>query len=170
MDTAKARDLAKSILYLFEKSYNGDFAASIYPDDAGKPTIGWGHVVTRNESFSTPISREKAEQILEDDLAIFERVILASVKVPMTDAMMGALLSFAFNVGATAFRNSTLLRRLNEGDYSGAANEFMRWIYFTHPRTKEKIAAGGLGRRRKEEKYLFLSQGIPETEKPRNES
>lgn len=72
------------------------------------------------------------------------------VKVKLTQNQFDALVSFVYNVGVGAFRTSTLLRKLNNGDYVGAAAEFKRW----------KFGGGkelpGLVRRRKAEEQLFL--------------
>jgi GH24 family phage-related lysozyme (muramidase) len=72
------------------------------------------------------------------------------VKVPITDDQFGALVSFDFNTGS--LHKSTLLKKLNAGDYEGAANEFPKW----------NKAGGqvlrGLTRRRKSEQNLFLGK------------
>lgn len=72
--------------------------------------------------------------------------------VPLTQGQFDALVSFAFNCGSLALSTSTLLKKLNSGDYEGAASEFMRWIH----------AGGktitGLQRRRLLEKRLFGSE------------
>jgi lysozyme len=81
--------------------------------------------------------------------------VLKNVQVPLNDSQYSALASFAYNVGPTAFRNSTLLKKLNAGDYAGAASEFGRW---TKAGGQEKL---GLVRRRKAETALF-QQNMPE--------
>ena len=58
---------------------------------------------------------------------------------------------FAYNVGPTAFKNSTLLKKINNNDFVGAADEFDRWIY------DNKVISKGLINRRKDEKKLFLT-------------
>jgi lysozyme len=72
------------------------------------------------------------------------------VKVTLSDEQKAALISFAYNVGQTALKGSTLLKKLNAGDIEGAANEFPRW----------NKAAGkvmnGLTKRREGERALFL--------------
>lgn len=68
--------------------------------------------------------------------------------------------SFTFNVGTGAFRSSTLLKRLNAGDYQGAASEFGKWV-----KAGGKVLPG-LVRRRKEEAALFLTPDAPGTPAP----
>lgn len=125
-----------------------------YPDPAsgGEPwTIGWGH--TGGVKRGDIITIEQAEKLLAEDIAEAQAGIRALVKVPLTDGQLWALTSFVFNLGAGALRKSTLLKRLNAGDYAGAAGQFGLWIN----------AAGkpmpGLVRRRAEEKAMFLSGG-----------
>ncbi|HAJ7191206.1 TPA: lysozyme [Escherichia coli] len=72
---------------------------------------------------------EECDALLQKHLAIYEDAVSRYVKVPMTDYQYAALISFAYNVGVTAFKNSTLLRKLNNGDYEGACKEMDRWVY-----------------------------------------
>ena len=68
--------------------------------------------------------------------------------------MQGALVSLVFNIGEGNFASSTLLRKLNGGDYVGAANEFTRWVYGGQGAKKRIIQ--GLLHRRKMERATFL--------------
>jgi lysozyme len=138
-----------------------------YPDPAsgGDPwTIGYGHTLDVEPGDTCTL--EEAEQWLLDDCADAEVAILRHVKVPLSQGQLDALISFVFNLGAGNFAKSTLLRKLNAGDYVGAWQEFGRW----------NNAAGkvmpGLTRRRAAEAKLFAqSTGKPtngEAEKPTN--
>lgn len=127
-------------------------ALKAYPDPGtgGKPwTIGHGH--THNVSKGDVITQAQAEQFLQDDLQPIYITIETCVKVPLNQNQFDALCSFIFNVGAGKFAKSTLLKKLNAGDYAGAAEEFLRW----------NKAAGrvlpGLDIRRSKERQLFLS-------------
>jgi lysozyme len=73
------------------------------------------------------------------------------VRVPLTENQYSAVVSLVYNIGGTNFRTSTLLRKLNKGDYDGAANEFRRWVYAKH------MVLGGLVARRERERELFLT-------------
>lgn len=88
------------------------FKQKPYVCPAGKLTIGYGHVILPNESF-TEINEIQATQLLKNDVAIAEDCINNSVKVPITQDQFDALISFVFNVGRKAFLESTLLRNLN---------------------------------------------------------
>ena len=134
-----------------------------YPDPAsgGDPwTIGYGH--TKGVKKGDVITEEQANLFLWEDAAEAEEAITDLVVVPLSQGQRDALVSFIFNLGRGNFQRSTLLRKLNSGDYKGAADEFLRW----------NKAAGkvmpGLTRRRKAERELFLSetQLQPVQEKP----
>lgn len=92
---------------------------------AGQLTIGYGH--TRTTKPGMKITAAQAERLLRADLAEFERAVSNGVTVDLTDNQFSALVSFAFNVGADAFRKSTLLRRLNAGDYAAVPAQLARW-------------------------------------------
>lgn len=116
---------------------------------AGRRTIGYGHVILPGEDFACGLTQEQAEELLAEDVGIAEEAILRLVDVPLTPHQFDALVSFVFNVGRRNFEGSTLLRRLNAGDYDGAAGEFARWKYAGGSVCK------GLIRRRKAEAELF---------------
>lgn len=78
--------------------------------------------------------------------------------VPLTNGMFDALVSFSYNVGIGAFGESTLLRMLRSGDYSGAAREFDRWVHGDDNGTRRVLA--GLVNRRNEEEALFIRDGL----------
>ncbi|GKX63037.1 lysozyme [Pragia fontium] len=112
-------------------------------------TIGYGH--TSGVKPNDQISAMQAERYLKADLVRVEQDVLRIVKVPLTQGQFDALVSFAFNCGARALSTSTLLRKLNKRDYSGAADEFGRWVYANGKRF------AGLERRRRLEKRMFES-------------
>jgi len=86
-----------------------------YQDTSGIWTIGYGH--TRGVKPGDSIGIERAEQLLEADLAEADGAVARLVRVPLTDNQFSALVSFVFNAGEGAFAKSTLLRKLNEGGY-----------------------------------------------------
>jgi lysozyme len=123
-----------------------------YRCSAGKWTIGWGHKITFGEPFDTnTITQEQADWLLEKDLEEKE-IEVSNVNVPLTDNEFSALVSFVYNIGWAKFATSTLLNKLNEGDYQGAANEFGKWIY------AKGIPMNGLKIRRAKERSLFLER------------
>lgn len=106
-----------------------------YPDPGsrdGTPwTIGFGHVSDGHMKVyrGLTISPAQAEAALEYDLNETAAAISDLVKVELTDNQFGALVSFAFNVGISAFAKSTMLKRLNKGDYAAVPQQMARWIY-----------------------------------------
>ncbi len=110
-------------------------------------SIGWGH--TRTAKKNMRITREKGAELLRLDLAEASSIVNRRVNVPLNQNQFDALCCFVFSVGETQFISSTLLRKLNAADYTGAANEFPRWIY-----SGDEIMKG-LIRRRSIEKKLF---------------
>lgn len=110
-------------------------------------TIGYGHTKTAKKGMV--ITQEEADRLLEQDVAWVKAAVIGAVKVPLTANQTSALYSFVFNVGAGAFRSSTLLRKLNAGDYAGAQMQFRRWN-----KAGGKVLRG-LSRRRAAEAKLF---------------
>ncbi len=98
-----------------------------YKCPVGIWTIGYGH--TGDVKAGDVINAHQADTILAVDLEAVALQLRQWVKVPVTRGQYKAILSFALNVGAKACRESTLLRKLNAGDESGAAAEFSRWVF-----------------------------------------
>jgi len=132
-----------------------------YQDQADIWTIGYGHTgtVKRNDR----ISQIQATAYLKEDVHWAESVISASVQVPLNDDEFAALVSWAFNVGTHAVIESTLVRRLNAGDYASAASELMRWVKVTSPKTGKLVFNSGLQNRRISEVEQFTKGGARET-------
>ena len=120
-----------------------------YRDTGDVWTIGYGH--TAGVLPNDRITKDEAEMFLSQDLLWVEDVINSTVKVPLTQKQYDALGSFIYNVGGTAFANSTMLKKLNNKDYEGASKEFLRWIY------DNGRVIQGLRNRRKDEMRYFLS-------------
>lgn len=126
-----------------------------YPDPGnrvtGEPwTIGYGH--TRGVHRGDTCTEAQASDWLREDLQAAEGAVRHLVGVPLSQRQFDALASFVFNIGAAAFGNSTLLRLLNAGDATGAAEQFKRWN-----RGADGVLPG-LVTRRAAERDLFLSQ------------
>jgi lysozyme len=97
-----------------------------YKDTKGIWTIGVGH--TGPEVVEElVITKEKAHELFRKDVAWAEDAVNL-VKVPLTQNQFDALVSFVFNVGAGAWKRSTMLKLLNAGDYVGASKQFDRWV------------------------------------------
>lgn len=102
------------------------FSAMPYKDATGY-SIGYGHFIQVGELFSEPMNRETAAALLLADSEIAQKAVRAYVNVPLTQAQYDALVSLVYNIGSGAFRNSTLLKNLNAGDYLGAAGGMLAW-------------------------------------------
>ncbi|SRR5258706_9970976 len=129
---------------------------TVYQDEAGKWTIGWGHLVVPGDPYYPygdvqEITREEADALLKQDLATAEATVRRLVEVPITKNQRAALVSFVFNLGENHFASSTLLRKLNNGDYDGAAAEFDKWVHVGVKVSNDLVA------RREQEKQLFLT-------------
>ena len=127
----------------------------VYLDPVGLPTLGVGHLLTAAERkrmpVGTKISKAESQAYLAKDLETAEDAVRAAVKVPITQNQFDALVSFTFNVGAKAMRGSSVIRRLNARDFTGAANAFLLWN-----KAGGKVQKG-LVNRRKAERELFLT-------------
>lgn len=102
------------------------------------------------------ITIEQAEMPLRGELVNFARDVLRLAKVPLDDGQFAALVSFAFNCGSGNLASSTLLRKLNQGDYAGAADQFLAWNKAR--KNGVLVELPGLTRRRRAERALFLGE------------
>ncbi|HLB04220.1 MAG TPA: glycoside hydrolase family protein, partial [Gaiellaceae bacterium] len=142
----------------FNARFEG-FRAELYDDPAGHCTIGYGHLVHRGRCNGTEaadlrrgITRERALELLREDAQKAASAVRESVRVPLAQHQLDALTSFVFNVGAGAFRRSTLLRKLNEGRYEQVPVQLTRWV-----KAGNRTLQGLVSRRRAE--GLLFSDG-----------
>ncbi|WP_263971627.1 lysozyme [Leptolyngbya ohadii] len=131
------------------KSFEG-LRLEAYLDAVGVWTIGYG--TTSGVFPGQVITEAQAEAFLKRDLRRFEAAVIDLVTVPLNDDQFSALVSFTYNVGEGAFAGSTLLRLLNQRDYRGAADQFLRW------NLGDGVELPGLTRRRRAERALFLGE------------
>lgn len=135
---------AKALIKEFE-----GLRLNAYRCPAGVLTIGYGHTSGVKEGMS--ITEVEANALLDQDVSIAAEQVKSVVKVNLNANQLDALIDFVFNLGIGNLRSSTLLKKLNAGDYTGAAEEFSKWIY------SGKTVLPGLVRRREIEKQLFLT-------------
>ena len=138
------------------KDFEG-FSSSAYLDVVNIPTIGYGNTFYANGTkvkLGEQISKTDALKLLEVIAnRDFADKIFPSIKVKVTQNQFDAIVSLAYNIGPGAFLKSTLLKKVNAGDFTGAGEQFLRW---NKANGKEVL---GLTRRREREKQLFLSLG-----------
>ena len=134
-----------------------------YPDAATKAepyTIGYGTTILPNGQkvqLGMTITIEQAEQYLLSDLNVkFVPAITSGIRSLITQSMFDALCCFTYNVGINALAKSTLLKELNTSKYLDAAAAFLMWT-----KGSAGVELPGLVARRRDEKDLFLSEGIP---------
>ncbi|MGO8397913.1 lysozyme [Rhizobium ruizarguesonis] len=122
-----------------------------YNDPVGYCTIGYGHLIALQRceniqlgEFANRLTEEKGEDLLIRDLVPARLAVVQSVSgtVDLTDDQFSALASFTFNVGDSNFKNSTMLRLINEKEFEAAAGQFARWV-----RAKNRILPGLVIRR-----------------------
>ncbi len=154
-------DLMKYFESCLEPDGRGRFKA--YADPArgwGVPTIGWGTVGYEDGSKvkrGDVITQARADELFEWESREKSKGVLALVTVPLNNNEFSALVSFSYNLGLGALKDSTLLRKLNAGDYFGAASEFPKWNKGRMPSGELKPMLG-LTRRRVAEQRLFTSK------------
>lgn len=117
-----------------------------YLDGGGVWTNGVGHTGPDVHEGQV-VDEAQVDAWLKEDVLEAEDAVNRGVKVSLSQNQFDALVSFTFNVGVSAFLNSTLLRKLNASDYEGAKNELSRWV-----RDNGKIVKGLVNRRLKEQK------------------
>ena len=134
------------------KEFEG-FSANAYLCPAKIPTIGYGNTfyedgrkVKLGEQISKTDALELLEKVVNKD---FADKMFPAIKVPVTQNQFDAMVSLAYNIGTGAFLKSTLLKKVNAGDFAGAGEEFLKW---NKSGGKELL---GLTRRRKKEFDLF---------------
>jgi lysozyme len=126
----------------------------------GTLTIGAGHTGP-DVHVGQVINDTEAQRLLLLDLRDSEAAVLRLVKHPelLTDNQYGCLVDFVFNVGTTAFANSTLLRKLNAGDFAAVPAELQKWVYTTV--NGQKVKSNGLVARRAHEAALWAESAMP---------
>lgn len=137
------------------KKFEG-FRAKPYACPAGVATIGYGSTYYADgkpvKLTDAPVTEAQAQELLQATLAKYEACVNGAVKMPINQNQFDALVSFTYNVGCSAFRNSTMLHLFNQGYAPQAAAQFYRWT-----RGDGKVLAG-LVSRRAAERALFESK------------
>ncbi|KMK13555.1 muraminidase [Pluralibacter gergoviae] len=128
-----------------------------YPDPGtgGAPwTIGYGWTGNVDGKSIRPgmkIDQSTADRLLRTGIVSYDQAVNKMLKVKVTQNQYDALVSLAYNIGTRSLSTSTLMKKLNAGDCSGAADEFLRWN-----KSGGKVMPG-LTNRRKAEQEVFLT-------------
>lgn len=134
----------------------------IYLDQAGLQTIGYGHLLTSDDKasgrYSDGITETSGTDILKRDVEFAENAVTALVKVPLSQNQFDALVDFTFNLGKGALASSSLLKKLNAGDYKIVPSELLKWNKVRNPKTKQLEINSGLTKRRQREADLWNAQ------------
>ncbi|MBX5160414.1 lysozyme [Rhizobium sp. NZLR8] len=160
-ETVPPRKVVKIAIGLI-KSFEG-WAPDVYDDPVGYCTIGWGHLIAKKRcatvadfnlgEYSPRLSAQKGNELLLRDTRPARATIQNLVKTRLNNRQFGALTVFVYNIGATNFSRSTMLKHLNTGRYDLAAREFRRWVH------AKGVVLDGLVRRRNCEYELFRGNG-----------
>lgn len=135
------------------------FVANAYedPSGSGKYSIGYGHQIRPGDPYdaASTISQSEAEDVLRVDVGAAWTCVYNAVPQTCTPQQYAALISLCFNIGCDAFKNSTLVKDLNNGDADSAAAQFLVW-------DKETVngqlqTSDALASRRQQEQTLFQS-------------
>jgi lysozyme len=142
--------------YTYDDADESNPKKRIKPGDnyKGVLTIGYGHTGP-DVRPGMEVNLKKAEELLQNDLARFERRVEKLVKVPLSDNQFAALVSFDFNTGGLA--SSTLLKELNKGNYHNVPFELAKWNKATVK--GKKVVLPGLANRRAVEAALWAKGG-----------
>lgn len=141
----------------FIRSYEALKLKAYLPTKEDVPTIGWGH--TSGVTLGMVITEEQAIEFFRQDIQKFEDAVNKFVTVDLTQNQFDALVSFAFNTGEGAFRKSTLLQKLNSGDYASVPTEMSQWRY------QAKVEKQGLVLRRFDEGEIWSKGDYERTPK-----
>lgn len=127
MEVVKTNQEGINLIKRFET-----YRSKPYICPTGHPTIGFGTTVYPNgqkvKMTDSPITLEKANEILQYDLAKFEKFVIDLVKIKLTSNQFSALVSWTYNLGPDALRRSTMLKKINANPNDPSiADEIKRW-------------------------------------------
>lgn len=128
-------------------SYHEGYIPNTYRDPVGIPTICYGHTGP-DVTPDRVATREECMALLDGDLLVAWRGVQRCIHDPIEPHQAAALVSFTFNVGVNAMCSSTLARKANAGDWTGACAELSRWVY------AKGIRLPGLVKRRADERAM----------------
>ncbi len=134
---------------------NEGFSEVVYEDSAGLHSIGYGHKIVPSDGSLETVTTEYALTLLHRDVAHAVSCVNECVEVDLTQNQFDALVDLTYNIGGGNFQHSTLLKLLNNNQYTEASDQFLIW-------NKARIngiltEVDGLTHRRQAERTLFLT-------------
>ena len=126
-----------------------------YLDIKGVPTIGWGST-GKDIYIGLKWTQQQADDRFNTDLLFIESQVRSMLTKPVTDNQIAAMVCLAYNIGINAFRKSTVLLKLNQGDIQGAADAFLLWDKITVDGQNKEVSQS-LFNRRVAERAVFLT-------------
>lgn len=140
----------------------------IYDDATGQPvpngtplppgaTIGYGHLITPDQDFTRGLTEEQATKLLQSDLTQAQDVVRHNVHTKLTQYQYDALVILAFNIGAGAFRKSTVLKYLNIPGFVSKKYPTLMSAWLSWCNSGGRTVPGLLHRRRQEWE-MFINQ------------
>ncbi|MBQ7949828.1 MAG: lysozyme [Alphaproteobacteria bacterium] len=141
----------------------------IYDDATGKPvpvgvplpvgaTIGYGHLVKPGEDFTNGITEHQAVELLRSDIATAERAVQDNITAQMSQNQYDALVSLAYNIGVGGFKNSTVVKYINNPNFHSNIYPCLESAWKAWKRTQGKVSNGLINRRQKE--WDLYARGI----------
>lgn len=141
------------------------FRAKAYTDRKGVWTIGYGHTGKVDGvpvGAGMQITKAKAEELLRNRLVEFENAVNNNINVPLTQDQYDVLVSLAYNIGANGFKNSSVAKLLNEGNYQAAADELLEYNQVKDKHLGYRVFDQGVFNRRvREREHFFSGEKIP---------
>lgn len=127
-----------------------------YKDIAGVWTVCAG-ITGPDVILGKTYTKKECDALLAKHIQVAKKEVDKQVKVEIPDSMRAAMYSFTYNAGVGAFRNSTMLKLINQGKLSEACDQLYRWTYYHNPKTgKREKSKGLLNRRKVEYKYCTM--------------
>lgn len=129
----------------------------IYPDSSGKPTIGIGHLLTKDEiangKFKSGITLDEAFALLEKDILPAIDDVNKHVTQSLNQNQFDALVIFTFNIGTHGFDTSSALQAINEKHFDEVPDDMRKWNKIT--KNGQHVVDEGLVNRREKEIELW---------------
>jgi lysozyme len=135
------------------------YSGKVYKDSAGKDTVGYGHLLTAQDkkrgTYTEGIDEEQARDLLAADVGLATRAVDRYVRVELEQHQADVIICWCYNLGSGALRSSTLLKKINAGDFEAVPNELRKWVNSGGRRT------AGLVKRREAEAQIWMTGKYP---------